>query len=72
MVVSYTGERMIGKMAFSLFNGHQGREKRKFLKQFRSSQINKVEFTLKKTETYIYIYIYIYIYKGYKTLIYSY
>jgi len=61
MGVSYTGERMIGKMAFSLFNGHQGREKRKILKQFRSSQINKVEFTLKKIKLYIYIYIYIYI-----------
>ena len=33
MGVSYRGERMIGNMPFSLFNGHKGREvKEKFIK----------------------------------------
>jgi hypothetical protein len=29
MGVSYRGERMIGNMPFSLFNGQKGRERRK-------------------------------------------
>jgi hypothetical protein len=46
MGVSYRGERMIGNMPFSLFNGHQKKigKKINFLKRFEKKEEKKINY----------------------------